>query len=110
MAAETKPRFIPNSNRAIWMALVIPGGGQTVSYTHLNHVEGIQVNKRICLLSGSFLFLCFFYFGIEPSQTGIFIPYLALFIYLMVSELYLKKENPLNNWAYACLLYTSRCV
>ena len=51
----------------------------------------------------NFSFLCFFYFGIDPSQTGIFIPYLALFIYLMVSELYLKKENPLNNWAYAML-------
>ena len=50
----------------------------------VNHVEGIQVNKRICILSGIF-------------------PYLALFIYLMVSELYLKKENPLNNWAYAML-------
>lgn len=25
---RTKPRFIPNANRAIWMALVIPGGGQ----------------------------------------------------------------------------------
>lgn len=59
----------------------------------VNHVEGIQVNKRICILSGIFLFLCFFYFGIDPSQTGIFIPYLALFIYLMVSELYLKKKT-----------------
>ncbi|MCD7925596.1 MAG: DUF5683 domain-containing protein [Bacteroides sp.] len=28
MTVEAKPRFIPNSNRAIWMALVIPGGGQ----------------------------------------------------------------------------------
>lgn len=28
MAIENKPRFIPNSNRAIWLALVIPGGGQ----------------------------------------------------------------------------------
>ena len=36
----------------------------------VNHVEGIQVNKRICILSGIFLFLCFFYFGIDPSQTG----------------------------------------
>ena len=27
----------------------------------VNHVEGIQVNKRICILSGIFLFLCFFY-------------------------------------------------
>ena len=28
MVLEKKPRFIPNSNRSIWMALVIPGGGQ----------------------------------------------------------------------------------
>lgn len=73
-------------------------------FCHLmNQVEGIRVNKRICILGGVFLFLCFFYFGMDPSQTGIFIPYLALLIYLMVSELYLKKENPLNNWAYAML-------
>lgn len=73
-------------------------------FCHLvNQVEGIHVNKRICILSAVFLFLCFFYFGIDASQTGIFIPYLALLIYLMVSELYLKRENPLNNWAYAML-------
>ena len=59
------------------------------------------MNKRICILGGIFLFLCFFYYGINPAQTGIFVPYLALIIYLMVSELYLKKKNPLNNWAYA---------
>lgn len=69
----------------------------------VNSVEEVQVNKRICILGGIFLFLCFFYFGITPSQTGIFIPYLALLIYVMVSELYLKKKNPLNNWAYAML-------
>lgn len=69
----------------------------------VNKQEGVQVNKRICILGGVFLFLCFFYYGIDPSQTGIFIPYLALIIYLMVSELYLKKKNPLNNWAYAML-------
>lgn len=40
-----------------------------------------------------FSFPVLFYFGIDPSQTGIFIPYLALFIYLMVSELYLKKKT-----------------
>lgn len=28
MTPETKPKFIPNINRAIWMALIIPGGGQ----------------------------------------------------------------------------------
>lgn len=69
----------------------------------VNQMEGVQVNKRICILGGVFLFLCFFYFGIDSSQTGIFIPYLVLIIYLMVSELYLKKKNPLNNWSYAML-------
>lgn len=58
----------------------------------VNHVEGIQVNKRICILSGIFLFLCFFYFGIDPSQTGIFIPYLALFIYQMDNDDINKEE------------------
>jgi phosphatidate cytidylyltransferase len=49
------------------------------------------------------LFLCFFYYGMNPAQTGIFIPYLIIIIYLMISELYLKKEHPLNSWAYAML-------
>lgn len=69
----------------------------------VNREPGVQVNKLICILTALFLFLCFFYYGINPIQTGIFIPYLALFLYLMVSELYLKKQNPLHNWAYAML-------
>ncbi|WP_455671448.1 phosphatidate cytidylyltransferase [Phocaeicola sp.] len=69
----------------------------------INKQEDIQVNTNICILAGAFLFLCFFYYGMNPAQTGIFIPYLILFIYLMVSELYLKKKNPINNWAYAML-------
>lgn len=69
----------------------------------VNREPGVQVNKLICILAALFLFLCFFYYGINPIQTGIFIPYLALFLYLMVSELYLKKQNPLHNWAYAML-------
>lgn len=28
LPSEPKPRFIPNSNRSVWLALVIPGGGQ----------------------------------------------------------------------------------
>ncbi len=69
----------------------------------VNREEGVQVNKRICILASVFLFLSFFYFSIIPSQTGVFIPYLALFLYLTISELYLKKENPVHNWAYAAL-------
>ncbi|KAA6305037.1 Phosphatidate cytidylyltransferase, partial [termite gut metagenome] len=32
-----------------------------------------------------------------------FIPYLLLIIYLLISELYLKRENPPANWAYTML-------
>lgn len=67
----------------------------------VNRQEGVNINRNICTLGSVFLFLCFFYYGINPMEPGIFIPYLALVIYLLVSELYLKKENPINNWAYS---------
>ena len=69
----------------------------------MNQQEGVKMNRNICVLGSMTLFLCFFYYGMNPAQTGIFIPYLIIIIYLMISELYLKKENPLNNWAYAML-------
>ena len=67
----------------------------------MNQQEGVRVNRNICVLGSVALFLCFFYYGMNPAQTGIFIPYLVIIIYLMISELYLKKEHPLNSWAYA---------
>lgn len=63
----------------------------------------VEINKPICMLSGVFLFFGFAYLGVMPGQTEILIPYLFLIIYLLVSELYLKKKNPLNNWAYAMM-------
>lgn len=69
----------------------------------MNQHEGVNMNRNICVLGSISLFLCFFYYGIDPTQTGIFIPYLIIIIYLMVSELYLKKEHPLNSWAYSML-------
>ena len=69
----------------------------------MNRHEGVQMNGNICVLGSVALFLCFFYYGMNPAQTGIFIPYLGILIYLMICELYLKKKNPLNSWAYAML-------
>jgi phosphatidate cytidylyltransferase len=63
----------------------------------------VEINKPICMLAGVFLFFGFAYLGVMPGQTEILIPYLFLIIYLLVSELYLKKKNPLNNWAYAMM-------
>ena len=74
----------------------------TVEFCQLmNQLEDVQVNRNICTLGSIALFLCFFFYGMNPAETGIFIPYLAILIYLFISELYLKKKNPINNWAYA---------
>lgn len=71
--------------------------------TLVNQQEEVNINRNICTLGSAFLFFCFFYYGINPMETGIFIPYLALIIYMLVSELYLKKKNPINNWAYSMM-------
>lgn len=63
----------------------------------------VEINKPICMLAGVFLFFGFAYLGVMPGQSEILIPYLFLLIYLLVNELYLKKKNPLNNWAYTMM-------
>ena len=74
----------------------------TVEFCQLmNQQQGVHINRNICTLGSITLFLCFFFYGMNPAETNIFIPYLAILIYLFISELYLKKENPINNWAYA---------
>ena len=68
-----------------------------------NRAEGANVNKFITMLGGAYLFLAIMAFCINTADSKIFIPYIVLLLYLMISELYLKKENPLLNWAYSML-------
>ena len=35
----------------------------------INKQEDVQMNKRICILGGIFLFLCFFYYGHQPCSN-----------------------------------------
>lgn len=82
----------------------IISGMATYEFCNLvNKLEDVDINRNICTLGSVFLFFCFFYYGINPTDTGIFIPYLILLVYLMISELYLKKSNPIHNWAYSIL-------
>lgn len=82
----------------------IISGMATYEFCNLvNKQEDVDINRNICTLGSIFLFFCFFYYGINPTDTGIFIPYLILLVYLMISELYLKKSNPIHNWAYSML-------
>lgn len=73
-------------------------------FGHLvNQEEEVSINKTITMLGGAYLFLAMMGFCIDATGSNIFIPYLLLLIYLMVSELYLKKRNPVLNWAFSML-------
>ena len=55
------------------------------------------------MLAGVYLYMAVMAFCTNLSGSKIFLPYLLLIMYLMISELYLKKENPVMNWAYSML-------
>lgn len=70
----------------------------------LNQTGGVSINKTITMLGGAYLFLAVMGFCIDAvGGSKIFIPYLLLVLYLIISELYRKKENPVLNWAYSML-------
>lgn len=70
----------------------------------INQSGEIAINKTITSLGGAYLFLAVMSFCLEQSVgTRIFLPYLLILLYLMIAELYLKKSNPIGNWAYTML-------
>ena len=73
-------------------------------FGHLVNQGGeVSINKTITMLGGAYLFLAIMGFCIDAAGSNVFIPYLVLLIYLMVSELYLKKKNPVLDWAFSML-------
>ena len=75
----------------------------------MNQQEGVQINRNICVLGSVALFLCFFYYGMNPAQTGIFIPYLIIIIYplTLIMRKSNKKRAALEKTA---LINSSRCL
>lgn len=70
----------------------------------INQNGEISLNKTITSLGGAYLFLALMSFCTQQSVGArVFLPYLALLLYLMITELYLKKKNPTGNWAYSML-------
>jgi phosphatidate cytidylyltransferase len=61
------------------------------------------MNAMVSALGGAYLFLAFMAFCIDAYEACVFIPYLLLLMYLTISELYLKKESPLQNWAFTMM-------
>lgn len=79
--------------------------GMTVwEYTGLvNERKGVSVNRFITTAAGVYLFLAVAGFCSGVTPPTVFIPYLLTIVYLFISELYLKQEDPINDWAYTML-------
>ena len=69
----------------------------------VNDRPQVTVNRMISTVAGVYLFLAMAGFCSEITPSAVFIPYLVTIIYLMVSELYLKQEDPLHDWAYTMM-------
>ncbi len=70
----------------------------------VNQKEDVQINQFINSAAGVFLFLAMAVHcrGLDTLNLA-FVPWLATIVYLIVSELYLKAANPINNWAYTMM-------
>ena len=64
---------------------------------------GVQVNRFIASVAAVYLFFAMAGYNSGLTPPTVFIPYLVSIIYLMVAELYLKDEDPVNNWAYTLM-------
>lgn len=69
----------------------------------VNDRAGVTVNRFICSAAGVFLNIAMAGFCSGLTPAIVFIPYLITIIYLFVSELYLKQEDPIHDWAYAMM-------
>ncbi len=69
----------------------------------VNEWDDIQVNRFISTVAGVYLFLAMAGYCMGMTSSTVFIPYLITIIYLIISELFTKAPNPINNWAYTML-------
>lgn len=70
----------------------------------INQQGQAHINPVITALGGAYLSLAMMSYCTQQSAgSAVFLPYLALILYLMIAELYLKHENPIANWGMTML-------
>ena len=73
----------------------------------VNEREHVTVNRFICTVAGVYFFYAMTYFCSDlyagVAKSVVFIPYLVTIIYLLIAELYLKQDDPVQDWAYTML-------
>jgi len=73
----------------------------------VNEREHVTINRFICTVAGVYFFFAMTYFCSDlyggVAKSVVFIPYLITIIYLLIAELYLKQDDPVQDWAYTML-------
>ncbi len=69
----------------------------------LNNEKNCQINRFITTVASVYFFLAVMAFNANITGSEIFMPYLITLVYLFVSELYLKDNNTLMNWAFTMM-------
>ena len=83
--------------------------GMTVwEFTGLaNEREHVTVNRFISTVAGVYFFYAMTYFCSDlyggAAKSVVFIPYLVTIIYMLIAELYLRQDDPIQDWAYTML-------
>lgn len=64
----------------------------------------VSINRFISTVAGVYFFLAVAGTCVGLTEGfAVFVPYILTMMYLFISELYLKHENPITNWAYTML-------
>ena len=91
------------SHLSFILLFIIIGALALDEFNHILEDHNIAVvNNLVSQISGLFLFVAVFLCssGIAPNYA-VFAPCILSQLYLLISELYLKRENPLADWAYS---------
>lgn len=73
-------------------------------YNLIEKSAGVKISKSYNIIGGGLLFIAsFLYFSGITNFSVVFTPYICYLIFLFVSELFLKKKNPILALAYSVL-------
>lgn len=68
-----------------------------------NQQPNVKVNRLFASLGGVMLFVCSFFYVSFIREFYVFLIYGCYIIFIISSELFFKKTNPIHNWAYFVL-------
>lgn len=71
--------------------------------TILNRYAGLRINRFVTSVSAIYLFFAIFAFNLSAVDSSIFVPYLLLLLYTLVSELYKNHPRDTENIAFTMM-------